>query len=923
MAGYDSSGIDISSITRKNIDDSIIRSYFDEVDKNVKFVDLNTSAKKTSDADVRQIYVSVPTNYSLSIEVFNRQIIKAKMTGDAEFTDCCTNDKYSVFCDQLQKCINEGYVNNNEKIGDVPLIYSPPWANKTIENYWNLNPVDILSVTDKCIVVGGAGSGKSTLLKYITTSLIEQYSMNDSVFGDECLSDYFCSNKYVPIYIELRNLFFLAESQTVKSVTEKFIREYIVFTFFNNNPDAFRQFCDFVKQNDIGLFISFDGIDEIFNNETPKIANSLVSITEKLFSGIKTKLLFSSRKNGYDGWNLRGFLEVELKPMDKQCYLQLAEKIIEYNTPGGDTKQQVSMLDIAINDCNLDNDIVGSPLFMSLVVMIFLRNDSKLPERRSRIIDDSIKLLISRWSKKLKANEHYSYETQTLFELVRNVAYESLFNENSASDQKVTEIFIRNLREMVEKFQKEEDVSVDSSSIDNIINFLSSNAGIIAKLDDKNYRFTHRYFSEYLAASQLLENPAFDKTVFEKIRDNNYEFLQETLLLAVEILFDRENYPRVWQHFQFICYLYKVESTCNNRHVILWYLCRVFSARNYLLYDRIKKDCAMGADQIAETFKELIVSALKEFDFTPIQYYDCLVCLGVLGDSRPGVGIGDDGLPDIRYISVNSGEFIFGLSDKDKELLISSANVQWSQGFDVSRECPSVNLYVEKFAMSKYPITCQQYNLFIEDGGYSNEDYWNWSEVAHRFYLRNRHSITKYDRKKNTMPASNVTWIEAVSFCKWLTDKYRSIGKQVEVRLPTEVEWEYAAKQNGRLFSWGDEFREEKCNSILLGLNTLMPVGAFDCKSNVDNICDLNGNVWEWCYSEFTEDLSAYSTGNIQMIDLTTVTNNTQMVTRGGSFYNSPYLLRNSFRGRDKAGDEFNDDRQSFRIVIIHQEENL
>lgn len=916
MAGYESFGVDISSITRNLIDDAVIRTYFAEVEKNVKFIDLNTSVKNKSDADVRQVYVSVPTNYYLSVEVKDRKLARIQMTGDAEFTECNTNDKYSIFSSQLQDKINSGYVNNNEKIGDVPLIFSPPWADKIIENYWNLNPVDILSVSDKCIVVGGAGSGKSTLLRYITTSLIEQYSSNENVFGGECLSEYFLSNKYVPIYIELRNLFVVTDNQTIKSVTVEFIKNYIISTFFNNDEDSFDKFCLYIRQNNIGLLVAFDGIDEIFNNETPQIANALVNITEKLFGDIKQKLIFSSRKNGYNGWKLRGFIEVELRQMDKQCYLQLASKIIEYNRPGCDTERQVLILDKAINDCKLDNDIVGSPLFMSLLVMIFINNNSQLPERKSRIIDDSIKLLIARWNKKLKDNDHYVYETSTLFGLVKNVAYESLFNENSASDQRVTEIFSRRLREMVEKYQEEEDMSGDSPSIDNIINFLSSNAGIIAKLDDKNYRFTHRYFSEYLAASLLIENPTFDKIVYDKVCGNNFEFLQETLLLAIEILLDNNNYPRLWQHFQSILYFYKSDTSCANSHMAIWYLCKVFSARNYLMFDRINNDLMMWSDKIADSFRDILISTIQNTQFAPIQLYDCLVCLGVLGDTRKGVGILSNGFPDIEYIDINSGEFTFGLSEDDKSLLASDMNSNWARGFDTTREQPSVSLSVDSFQISKYPITCQQYNLFIEEGGYTNERYWNWSPVGLRFFSRIKDKgVQKYDRERNTMPATNVSWIEAVSFCKWLEEKYRGIGKHVEIRLPTEIEWEYVAKQKGRLFSWGNDFDDVKCNSILLGLNKLMPVGAFNCQTEDDIVCDLNGNVWEWCYSQYTEDLTGYSLGTQLGINLNEITNNTQIVTRGGSFYNSPYLLRNGFRGRDKAGEDLNDDRQGFRIV--------
>ncbi len=109
-------------------------------------------------------------------------------------------------------------------------------------------------------------------------------------------------------------------------------------------------------------------------------------------------------------------------------------------------------------------------------------------------------------------------------------------------------------------------------------------------------------------------------------------------------------------------------------------------------------------------------------------------------------------------------------------------------------------------------------------------------------------------------PVVDVSWEDARSFCAWLNSsqsaamQLRSAGPPelagVRFRLPTEAEWEQAARgSDGRLFPWGDEFVVEYANTRESGYGRTREVGSFPDGASPYGILDMAGNVWEWTSS--------------------------------------------------------------------------
>ncbi|MGH8653655.1 MAG: formylglycine-generating enzyme family protein [Gammaproteobacteria bacterium] len=147
-------------------------------------------------------------------------------------------------------------------------------------------------------------------------------------------------------------------------------------------------------------------------------------------------------------------------------------------------------------------------------------------------------------------------------------------------------------------------------------------------------------------------------------------------------------------------------------------------------------------------------------------------------------------------------------------------------------------------------------------------------------------------------PAINVSWDDATCFAAWLTKK-RGLDEKHRYRLPTESEWEYAARGGKSVrYWWGDEVEKNKANCADCGSEwdsqqRTAPVGFF--QKNPLGLYDTAGNVWEWvedCWHENYEgapnDGSAWREADDG--------NCARRVFRGGSWYNLPRFVRSAFR---------------------------
>ena len=222
-----------------------------------------------------------------------------------------------------------------------------------------------------------------------------------------------------------------------------------------------------------------------------------------------------------------------------------------------------------------------------------------------------------------------------------------------------------------------------------------------------------------------------------------------------------------------------------------------------------------------------------------------------------------------EMVVIPAGEFLMGSSDED-------ANAS---------EKPVHPVYVNAFYIDKYPVTNEQYKAFLDAC-----PQWQKNSILTDYhsgnYLRTWHR-NNYPKSAANHPVVNVSWYAAMAYAQW-----------AEKRLPTEAEWEKAARGGltGKKYPWGDQIDTTKANyGENIGQTT--PIGEYP--PNDYGVYDIVGNVWEWCLDEHIFDFYAASPRRnpIGGGDITYVLNNfislkTHRVLRGGSWMSIPRYVR-------------------------------
>ncbi|MBI2910021.1 MAG: SUMF1/EgtB/PvdO family nonheme iron enzyme [Chloroflexi bacterium] len=273
-------------------------------------------------------------------------------------------------------------------------------------------------------------------------------------------------------------------------------------------------------------------------------------------------------------------------------------------------------------------------------------------------------------------------------------------------------------------------------------------------------------------------------------------------------------------------------------------------------------------------------------------------------DPRPGTGVitvkidgRDVELPHIEWCDAPAPKgdtFIMGADDQ-------SNNPRREVKLDYS------------FKIAKYLITYQQFQAFVDSGEYDNPAWWRGFPSGYR-----PQAMAEQNNRYGNHPRDNVSWYQAVAFTRWLDHQYsqaglmpllpgaawgKGQGVSAEIRLPTEQEWEYAARgTDGRTYPYPGDFDAAKGNTRETGIGQTSAVGLFPDGAAACDALDMAGNVWEWCLNDYRkpEVLDGYGTGEWKVL-------------RGGSFFSNEDLVRCACRLR--LYPDFRYDYFGFRVA--------
>ncbi len=235
----------------------------------------------------------------------------------------------------------------------------------------------------------------------------------------------------------------------------------------------------------------------------------------------------------------------------------------------------------------------------------------------------------------------------------------------------------------------------------------------------------------------------------------------------------------------------------------------------------------------------------------------------------------------LEFIRIPAGKFLMGSKDDN------------AQAYDNEKPQHSVEIPYD-YWLARYPVTNEQFAKFIEGATYKFSLEKNWRRKAHH-------------------PVVNVLWYDTVEYCQWLNVIIACDvqGVHMQVRLPTEAEWEKAARgESGNEWPWGNEFAPAWCNSSESGKQDTTPVKAYSPQGDSPyGVADMVGNVWEWCHSLY----EAYPYQANDGREREGISDG--RIVRGGSFNDHRSSVRTACRLRFDSPDEHRNNL-GFRVVV-------
>jgi formylglycine-generating enzyme required for sulfatase activity len=288
----------------------------------------------------------------------------------------------------------------------------------------------------------------------------------------------------------------------------------------------------------------------------------------------------------------------------------------------------------------------------------------------------------------------------------------------------------------------------------------------------------------------------------------------------------------------------------------------------------------------------------------------------------------------LEMVLIPAGEFKMGSGESAEA---TAAFFNKTYGEDLLKadffkdEHPQHRVRITKpFYLGTYHVTRGQFRQFVADSGYKTDaekedtkGAFGWDPDKKKFGFNEKHSWRNAGfEQTDEHPVVNVSWNDAVAFCKWLSGKQ---GKTY--RLPTEAEWEYACRAGTTTrYSSGDDpetlakvgnvadatakakFPDWKYTiKASDGYVFTSPVGSF--KPNAFGLYDMQGNAWQWCADWYGAEYYAKSPTD----DPTGPDTGDGRVLRGGSWYFGPCDDRSAGRLGDTPGDRGGD--RGFRVA--------
>ena len=614
---------------------------------------------------------------------------------------------------------------------------------------------------------------------------------------------------------------------------------------------ALEEFASVLKEDLLkpGVVVMFDGLDEA--PDTQRHRGRIKRAVEDFAASFpQCRILVTCRTYAYQKqeWkiDMPGVTEALLSPFTRgqihrfidNWYLHVAELDVRDKE---DALGDAERLRKAVFAFKHLMDLAERPLLLTLIASLHAWRGGSLPENREQLYADALDLLLDYWEspkKKPDANGKTILCQPSLVEWLK------------LKDRKMMRRFLNKLAFDVHNRQQDPAVSEETADIPEeelvagmlrlsddpelkhglLVRYLSDRAGVIVPRGQHVYAFPHRTFQEYLAACHLTDTN-YPCLMAELAKKDPERWREAALLAGAKAM--RGTETALWNLVEYLC--------CRDHKCPQATMEDVWGAQiagqllaenvNSLNFDKVttpKLDKVkswlldiMGGDSLPASERAVAGNSLSD-----------------LGDPRfdPGSWLLPEG-EVFGFVKVEAGSFLMGSTREEVDSLksripesLDKNTIEIVEAFYES-EFPRHTVEMSAYRIAPYPVTAGQFRLFIQDAGRKIDKKW---EVDNRY---------------DNHPVTMVSWEDAVAYCEWLSEKMKERGLPWTVSLPTEAQWEKAARGcHASMYPWGDEKIDgEKANYYDTGIGSTCSVGCFPKGKSPCGAYDMVGNVLEWC----------------------------------------------------------------------------
>ena len=756
-----------------------------------------------------------------------------------------------------------------------------------------LTALEAAAAQRRMVLLGDPGSGKSTFIKHLALCLAGE-SLEPGHDWLARLQPQWPHGPLFPLLVVLRDF---ARSPHCDGTADGLWR------FLGGELASFAPRLQRRMVDDGGVLVLFDGLDEVTEEAQRIRVRDAVANFASRYNHPRNRYLVTCRVYAYQDprWQLPEVFPVyTLAPFtDERIEAFIDAWYREVEQLGWKTSAEATelagRLKQAVQQPGL-NVLAPRPLLLTVMALLHTTR-GRLPDDRVKLYAETVKLLLARWQEArlgVESGVSCMVNLDRLQAALEKVTFEAHLAQQTKGTADIPE---KDLREALAKGC----LNGDWNGAGTLISYIKERAGLLVERAPGLYTFPHRTFQEYLAAVHLALQPAFTHIAADLVRKNPTQW-REVFMLAVSYMAREQRLPHIA--------LPAVEELCPRQAAPLDPTARraVAAEEWRAAWWAGEGLCEIGlgdARQLQGAFVDHVcgwLTALVEAGaLVPVERAAAGRVLALLGDRRPGVGLRADGLPDITWRGVSEGPFWMGGSDADR--------------LARDKEKPRHRIHLSAFHVARYPVTNEQYYAFWRDQGYAEKWRHCWTDGGWEWKKDQTGPYTvggSVDLPNH--PVVGVSWYEAVAFCHWLTERLQAageLGSDQQIRLPTEAEWERAARgpvptqdAPSRRYPWEGDWQEDRCNSQEARLDATSAVGLFPRGATPDGIYDLAGNVFEWCWDWYGERTYAESQDahNPQGPD-----QGEYRVLRGGSWLNEgPQVCRCGFRNWLNPGLRYN-----------------